>query len=355
MEAERERRIPVAVLGATGAVGQRLVALLAAHPWFELAEVVASSRSTGKPYAQACEWLAPGAMPSAAAALAVRAVGESLSSALVFSALDAEVALQEEERLARQAKTIVSNASAWRLDERVPLIVPEVNADHLALLEAQREWSGAIVTGPNCSTTGLTLALAPLAEAFGLERVNVVSLQAMSGAGTPSARTLDLLANVIPHIPGEEQKLERETHKILGELCGDGEPYIEPDELELWAQCNRVPVVDGHTLCVTVELLEEATEAQLIEAWTTFSATPQELELPSAPDPPIHFHTEEDAPQPRRHLAAGDGMAIHIGRLRQRSSRELQFTTLSHNTLRGAAGGALLVAELMLATGRFTV
>lgn len=347
-----EPRIPVAVLGATGAVGQRFIALLADHPWFEVSEVLASARSAGKPYAQATEWLAPGVLPAQVAELTVGELGDEVSSSLVFSALDAGVALEAEEQLARAGKTVVSNAGAWRMDPRVPLVVPEVNADHLELLDAQTDWPGAIVTNPNCSTIGLTLALAPLADAFGLERVQVVTLQAMSGAGTPSARTLDFLANVVPHIPGEEEKLERETHKIFGELLTGENSEIEPAELELHAQCNRVPVVDGHTLCVSLELSEDASEEQLIEAWENFSAAPQELELPSAPDPVVHFHASGDLPQPRLNLDAGGGMAIHVGRLRQRSAREWQFTTLSHNTLRGAAGGALLVAELLCATGR---
>lgn len=346
-----EPRLPVCVLGATGAVGQRLVALLAEHPWFELAEVQASSRSAGRPYAEVTEWLGPEAMPSVAASLVVREVGEPVEAQLVFSALDADVARSVEEQLARAGKVVVSNASAWRMDPRVPLVVPEVNPDHLGLLGAQTDWTGTIATNPNCSTIGLVLALAPLADAFGLERVQVVTLQALSGAGAPSAKTLDYLANVVPHIAGEAEKLERETHKILGELSEEGGLHVEPAELELWAQCNRVPIVDGHTLCVTVELSEGADEAALIEAWQSFSGSPQELELPSAPEPVVVYHGEEGSPQPLRHLRDGEGMAVHVGGLRRRSATVWQFTTLSHNTLRGAAGGALLLAELMCAMG----
>lgn len=346
-----EPRMPVAVLGATGAVGQRLVALLAEHPWFELSEVQASARSAGRPYSEVTEWLGPESIPSAAAALVVGEVGQQVAAPLVFSALEAEVARDVEEQLAREGKVVVSNASAWRMDPRVPLVVPEVNPEHLGLISAQTDWKGALATNPNCSTIGLVLALTPLADAFGLERVQVVTLQALSGAGAPSAKTLGYLANVVPHIAGEADKLERETHKILGELSEQGTPHVEPVELELWAQCNRVPVVDGHTLCVTVELSEDADEAALIEAWQGFSGTPQELELPSAPDPVVVYHGDEGSPQPLRDLSEGEGMAVHVGGLRRRSARTWQFTTLSHNTLRGAAGGAVLLAELLVAMG----
>ncbi len=346
-----EPRIPVAVLGATGAVGQRLVSLLSEHPWFELAEVLASPRSAGRRYSEVTEWLGPQPLPAPAGELFVGEVGAAVRSPLVFSALEASVALGVEEQLARAGKVVVSNASAWRMDPRVPLVVPEVNPDHLRLLSAQVDWPGAIVTNPNCSTIGLVLALAPLTDAFGLERVQVVTLQALSGAGAPSARTLGYLANVVPHIAGEAEKLERETHKILGEVSEEGPLHVEPAELELWAQCNRVPVVDGHTLCVTIELSEEADEASLIEAWSSFTGSPQELELPSAPEPVVVYHGDEGAPQPLRHLHAGEGMAVHVGGLRRRSATAWQFTTLSHNTLRGAAGGALLLAELLCAMG----
>jgi aspartate-semialdehyde dehydrogenase len=281
-------------------------------------------------------------------------VGASVRSKLCFSALDASVAREAELELARAGKLVISNASSWRMDPRVPLIVPEVNAGHLALLDAQTDHPGGIVTNPNCSTIGLVLALRPLLDAFGLARVQVVTLQAISGAGAPTPATLRLLGNVVPYIPGEEEKLESETAKILGELEGlreSGNLAVVPAELEVEAQCNRVPVLDGHTLCVRVELEEDAARADLLAAWREFSGPPQELELPSAPDPPIRVHEAPDAPQPRLHAEEAGGMRIHVGRLRERSPLEWQFTTLSHNTLRGAAGGALLVGELALATG----
>lgn len=354
-ELDEPPRIPVAVLGATGAVGQRFIALLADHPWFEVVEVLASERSANKRYAEAVPWLAPAELPPAVAALEVGRVGSPVSAPLCFSALDSSVAREAELELARAGKLVISNASSWRMDPRVPLIVPEVNPEHLALLDAQTDHPGGIVTNPNCSTIGLVLALRPLLDAaFGLARVQVVTLQAISGAGTPTPATLGFLGNVVPFIPGEEEKLESETAKILGELVGGSEQTnlaIEPAELEVEAQCNRVPVIDGHTLCVRVELEEGATREDLLAAWREFSGPPQELELPSAPDPLIHLHDALDAPQPRQHAELGNGMGIHIGRLRERSPREWQFTTLSHNTLRGAAGGSILVGELALATG----
>lgn len=350
-------RTPVAVLGATGLVGQRMVALIADHPWFEVTELLASERSAGRPYGEATDWLLAGDAPTSVAGIPVRAVGSEVDSRLCFSALDSSVARDAEARLAEAGKLVVSNASSWRMDPKVPLLVPEVNAAHLELLDAQTGWPGGILTNPNCSTIGLVLALEPLWREFGLERVRVVTLQAISGAGTPSLRTAQMLGNVVPFIRGEEEKLEGETHKIFGELTGSvetGDLRIEPAPIDVGAQCNRVSVIDGHTLCVNVELEDEADLEEIREAWTDFSGAPQELELPSAPDPLILVHDEEDAPQPLLHRDAGGGMAIHIGRIRQRSPRELQFTTLSHNTVRGAAGGSLLVAELALASGVLT-
>jgi aspartate-semialdehyde dehydrogenase len=301
----------------------------------------------------ACEWLVPTPRP-AAAELLVRALGSEVESTLCFSALETGVAREAEERLARSGQFIVSNASAWRMDPRVPLVVPEVNAAHLSLLACQVEWPGALLTNPNCASIGLSLALAPLERRFGLAGVSVVTLQALSGAGIPGLRTLECLANVVPHIQGEVEKLERETLEILGSLRGTpgaGDLRVEPARFDLGAQCNRVPVADGHTLCVTVRLREGARREELLEAWRSFSGAPQELELPSAPNPVVHVHEQPAAPQPARHASAGGGMAIHVGCVRGRSSQEWQFTTLSHNTVRGAAGGAVLTAELLTSEG----
>lgn len=349
--------IPVAVLGATGAVGQRFVALLEDHPWFEVHELLASPNSAGKAYGSAMNWLVPRSIPAATAKLEVRALGAEIASPICFSALDARVAKEAEVELARCGKVVCSNAGSWRMDPRVPLVVPEINPEHLELLEAQSEWKGALLCNPNCSTIGLTLALKPLLDRFGIERVSVVTMQAISGAGTPSLRTLDMLANVIPFIPGEEDKMEREALKIFGELCGSGSAGdlgIDFADFDLDAQCNRVPVIDGHTLCINLELSEETEREELLDTWREFSATPQELELPMAPDPVIIVSEEDAAPQPALHRDAGGGMAIHVGRVRERNPREWLFTTLSHNTVRGAAGGAILLAELALATGRLS-
>ncbi len=344
------QRVPVAVLGATGAVGQRFVALLEGHPWFEVREVQASARSAGKSYGDAVQWMLPTPIPEDVAKLRVGRVGESVAAELCFSALDTSIALDLERELAGQNKIVCSNASAWRMDPCVPLVVPEVNPEHLALMDAQTDWPGTILTNPNCSTIGLTLALRPLQVAFGIESVSVVTLQALSGAGRPTASALDVLGNVVPFIPGEGEKLERETLKILGELTAQ---QIRPASFSVGAQCNRVPVLDGHMLCVTVDLTEQVSEAQLCSAWSEFAGAAAGLGLPSAPTPVVILHEEESGPQPRLHIDAGRGMAVHVGRVRHRGEGSWQFVSLSHNTVRGAAGGSILLAELALASGRF--
>ena len=343
-------KIPVAVLGATGSVGQRMVALLDRHPWFRLAAVTASERSAGRPYGEVTRWCQPTPMPEGAAAMGVRETGPQLEETLLFSALDASVAGNVEEGNARAGHLVVTNARNHRMAADVPLLVPEVNDDHLALLAHQAFGGGAIIANPNCSTIGLVLALAPLHRAFGVDRLQVVSMQAVSGAGIPGVSSMQIIDNVIPYISGEEDKLEREPQKILGTL-GDGE--IDPAGLVVSAQCNRVPVVDGHTLCVSVQLQRTATAADIIEAWTSFRGAPTELGLPSAPDPPVVYLPEADAPQPRTHRELGNGMAAAVGRLRPCPLLDWKFVTTSHNTIRGAAGGALLCAELALARGAF--
>jgi len=345
VETVRER-IPTAVLGATGSVGQRMVSLLEHHPWFELVEATASSRSAGRGYAEACRWLLPTPMPPHAAALEVLPSDSELSAPLVLSALDAAVAGPIEERLAAAGHLVVSNARSHRMRPDVPLLVPEINPEHLQLVRSQPYERGAIVTNPNCSTIGLVLALKPLADAFGLEAVHVVTLQAASGAGYPGVPSLDLVDNVVPFIGGEEEKMECETRKILGALGPDG---ITEADLPVSAQCNRVPVLDGHTECVSVRLGRTATAAEIIEAWRGFTAEPQWLQLPTAPDRPILYDDGEASPQPRLHRDAGRGMTATIGRLRRCSIFDFKFVVLSHNTVRGAAGGSLLAAELAVA------
>jgi len=339
-------KIRVAILGATGAVGQRFATLLDEHPWFEIAALTASERSAGKRYRDAVTWIQDCPIPAAVADLTVLASEPVRSCPLVFSALDSSVAGPIEETFARAGHFVVSNAGNHRMDSQVPLVIPEVNYDHLDLVPAQNFGSGAIVTNPNCSTIGLVLALKPLRDAFGLERVHVVTMQAVSGAGLPGVSSYQIVDNVIPFIAGEEEKMEAETRKILGVL---GVDCIEPSNLTVSAQCNRVPVVDGHLECVTVQLEERASFDDMVTVWREFVSEPQTLELPSAPTRPIRYLDALDAPQPRLHRGFDAGMGVSVGRLRPCPLLDWKFVVLSHNTVRGAAGGAILVAELAVA------
>lgn len=341
-------RLPVAVLGATGGVGQRLVALLEEHPWFELAALCASPRSAGRPYGEVVRWGLPGEPPTRVAGRRVLPPEPIEGVPLVLSALDARVAGEVERAWAEVGAFVVSNARSHRLHPDVPLVVPEVNPEHLALLERQSFGAGRIVTNPNCSTIGLTLALAPWHRAFGVRRVSVVTLQAISGAGLSGPRAHELVDNLVPAIPGEEEKIEVESRRILGAL---GEHGVVPADLVVSAQTNRVPVLEGHTACVSVELARDADEAGLLAAWREFRGPPQELGLPSAPERPVRVHLAPDAPQPRRVRDLDRGMSAHVGRLRPCPLLGWRFVTVSHNTLRGAAGGALLLAELCVARG----
>ena len=347
-----DNRIPVAVLGATGSVGQRFVSLLADHPWLRLAEVTASERSAGKSYRDAAAWYHEEPMPEAVAELDILATDPEttpLESQLVFSALDARAADVVEAPYARAGHCVVSNARSHRMDSDVPLIVPEVNPEHLAMLDHQSFGHGRLVTNPNCSTIGLTLSLKPLADQFGLEAVSVVSLQALSGAGIPGVPSMKMVDNVVPYIGGEEDKLETETQKILGVWQGD---TLTHGRFVVSAPCNRVPVTDGHTLCVSVRLDTMASLDEVRAALVEWQAEPQRLELPSAPRQPVVLLDDDDRPQPRLDRALGRGMAASVGRLRRCPLLDFKFVTLSHNTLRGAAGGSILVAELALAQGR---
>jgi len=339
-------RIPVGVLGATGTVGQKFLTLLAEHPWFEVAAVMASERSAGRPYRDAVRWVQPGPIPASYADLEVTTCVPSGDLPLVFSALDAAVAGPIEETFARAGALVVSNAGSHRMDADVPLLVPEVNADHIDLARTQSFGGGAILTNPNCSTIGLVLALEPLRAAFGVERVHVVSLQALSGAGLPGVPSIEIIDNVIPHIGGEEAKIESESHKIFGQLESGA---VTAADLTVSATCTRVPVIDGHTLCVSVALGRDAETRELIEAWNGFEAEPQRLTLPSAPRRPVVYLDALDAPQPRLHRDYENGMGVTVGRLRPCNLLDYKFVTLSHNTVRGAAGGSILVAELAVA------
>ncbi|MFN7971501.1 MAG: aspartate-semialdehyde dehydrogenase [Acidobacteriota bacterium] len=348
---EADGKMPVAVLGATGAVGQRMVQGLGGHPWFKVASVVASERSAGKRYAEAVRWLLPTPIPADVADLVVAPVDSEYPGRVAFSALDADVAGPLEEAAARRGLLVVSNARNHRMVPDVPLLVPEINADHLRLLEHQKQRfpsGGAIVTNPNCSTVGLAMALAPLQRSFGIEAVHVTTLQALSGAGYPGVASFDLMDNVIPHIGGEEGKLETEPLKILGTLA-DGAESVAPATFPISASVHRVPVLDGHLESVAVRLARPASIPEIAEALASFTGEPQRLGLPTAPGKPIVVLPGEDRPQPRKDRDLGHGMTVSIGRIREDKVLGIKMSVLVHNTIRGAAGAAILNAELILA------
>jgi aspartate-semialdehyde dehydrogenase len=347
-----DKKLRAGVLGATGLVGQRLVSLLANHPWFELTEVAASERSSGKTYAEAVRWHLDTPIPPAARNLVVRSLTPTLKCDFVFSALDSSVAGGAEEDFARVGYPVVSNSRNHRMDPDVPLLIPEVNAAHLDAISWQQKSrgydTGFIVTNPNCSTAGLVLVLKPLAEAFGLEKIFVVTLQAMSGAGYPGVASLDIQANVVPFISGEEEKMESEPQKLLGKW--NGERFVDAG-LGISAHCNRVPVIDGHLECVSLSLKKIASLREIREALSEFEVDSELASLPSALRNPIIVLDEENRPQPRRDVNAGAGMAAVVGRVRECPILDVKLTLLSHNLVRGAAGAALLNAELLAARG----
>jgi aspartate-semialdehyde dehydrogenase len=346
------KKIRAGVLGATGIVGQRLVSLLGDHPWFELTEVAASERSSGKCYAEAARWHLNTPIPAAARDLAVNGLDPSLDCDFVFSALDSSVAGPAEEDFARAGYPVVSNSCNHRADPDVPLLIPEVNAAHLDAIPRQQKNrgydTGFILTNPNCSTAGLVLVLKPLADAFGLEKVFVVTLQAISGAGYPGVASLDIQGNVVPFIGGEEEKMESEPQKLLGKW--DGSRFVGAG-LGLSAHCNRVPVVDGHLECVSVGLKKIASLDEVREALRAFEVDAELASLPTAVRNPIVVLDEENRPQPRRDVNAGNGMAAVVGRVRECPLLDVKLALLSHNLVRGAAGAALLNAELLAARG----
>ena len=354
----RRAKVPAVVLGATGAVGQRLVALLVDHPWFDLMAVAASERSAGRPYADACHWMLPGEIPAvAAAAIVDRMDPESIACgrpAVAFSALPAETAREVEPRFAEAGYAVCSNASAFRGEPDVPLVIPEVNPEHLSLVERQRAargWSGLIVTNPNCTVTGIVLAVAALDRAFGLRRASVVTLQAISGAGYPGVPSLDVLGNVVPWIPGEEAKIERESRLLLGRV--EAQRRIEAD-VTVSAQVNRIPVVDGHTICLSLGFDRTPDPAAAASVLRVFRGAEMVRRLPSAPEAPVRIVEQVDRPQPRLDLSETNGMQVVVGRIRRCSLLDLRTVGLVHNTLRGAAGGAVLNAELLAAEGWLT-
>ena len=345
-----ENKIEVGVLGATGMVGQQFINQLQGHPWFELTWLGASERSAGKPYREAANWTLDGDIP---ASIADRIVHESKpgdSPRLIFSAMDASVAGPIEQAFAAAGCLIVSNSRNHRMDDDVPLLIPEINADHLGLIPIQRKnrgWDGAIVTNPNCSTIAMTMGLAPL-KPFGITKVLAATMQAVSGAGYPGMPSMDILGNVVPYIGGEEPKMESETLKILGDFGGAGVTNLPA---VVSTHCNRVAVVDGHTVVVSVSLDQSTSVDELKEAYASFRGVPQQKDLPSAPKQPVHVMGADNRPQPRKDALLENGMAVSVGRVRECPVLGYKFVVLAHNTIRGAAGAAVLNAELLQSEG----
>lgn len=348
MKNQAKRR--VGILGATGLVGQRLIHMLREHPYFEVTALAASDRSEGKRFADACLWRLPCEMPAAVKDLKVHPCRPPLDCDLVIASLPSDIAIEAEAAFAAAGFPVISNSSAYRMHEDVPLIVPEINPDHVGLIETQKKkrgyTSGFMLTNPNCTVIALVLPLAPLQQRFGLEAVMVTSMQAISGAGYPGVASIDITDNVVPYIGGEEEKVETEPQKICGRFLGD---QIEHAPFRVSAQCNRVAVQDGHLESVRVKLSRQASLEEVTEAFASFRGLPQELKLPTAPERPIIVRAEKDRPQPRLDREAEQGMATVVGRLAKDTIFDFKFTLLGHNTIRGAAGAALLNAELLVA------
>src|SRR6266852_2316720 len=351
-----QARIPVAVLGATGMVGQRFIELLQGHPWFELAALAASEQHQERPYGKVAKWRLSGSeMPPAAATLPVvacRPEALPVNVKIAFSALPAEVAGEVEANFARAGIAVFSNARHYRMEPDVPLLIPEVNADHATAIVQQRKqrgWPGCIVTNANCSATPLVMALKPLKQAFGVRKVRVTPLQAISGAGYPGVPSYDILDNAIPYISGEEEKMESETRKMLG-TWEEGRGFRDAPVV-VSAQCNRVATREGHLECASIELEYDATPEEIIAAWQNDTSEPQRLKLPSAPQQALIYRSEPDRPQTLLDREAGHGMSVTIGRLRRCPILSYKFVLLGHNTIRGAAGGSILNAELCASKG----
>jgi aspartate-semialdehyde dehydrogenase len=346
-----QTRHKIGILGATGVIGQRFIQLLEEHPWFEIAWLAASDKSSGKTYGEAVRWKLDTPLPSRIAAMMVSPAAPEGAPGVIFAALDTDIARELEPKFAAAGCAVISNSSAFRMQADVPLVIPEVNPDHLNLLETQswrKQSGGYIVTNPNCSAIGLVLALKPLADRFGLESVFVSTMQAVSGAGYPGVASLDILGNVLPYIRGEEEKLEAETLKLLGKLSGT---RVEPLNARVSAHCNRVAVEDGHTESVSIKLTAPATREEILAAWSEFAPLAGYV-LPTAPSQPVEWSAAEDRPQPRLDRMRGKGMAATVGRLRPCSLLDWKFTVLSHNTIRGGAGAAVLNGEFLAALGK---
>ena len=348
-----DRRTPVAVLGATGAVGQTFIRLLADHPWFQLAELAASERSAGKPYAEAAKWIGSSDMPEFVRGMVVKACDPAeITSRIVFSALDASVAGVVETAFARAGRLVLSNAKNFRMEEDVPLVIPEVNPDHLALLEVQREkrgWTGAIVTNANCASIMAVMPLAPLHAAFGIKRLFIATMQAVSGAGYPGVPSLDILGNVIPYIKDEEAKIESEIQKMLGTLMDN---RIQAAPIMISAHANRVPVENGHTVCLSIEFDRRVSAAEALPVLRDWQGAAAARGLPSSPAHALLVTDLPDRPQPRRDVETGQGMTVTVGRVRDDTLFDIKLVAMGHNTIRGAAGASVLNAELLIAVDR---
>ena len=345
-------KVPVAVLGATGTVGQKFVRLLADHPWFEISALAASDQSAGRPYGEVVRWREAAPLPERVAGMTISRATPPLAGRIAFSALDADVAQPIEQAFAKCGLWVVTNTRAHRMDADVPLMIPEINAGHVELVERQRTvrgWPGAMLANPNCSTAGLVLALAPLQRAFGLEKVFVTTMQSVSGAGYPGVPSLDILGNVVPFIGGEEEKMERESRKILGALKNG---TVEAAPFTVSAQCNRVATVEGHVEVVSAGLGRRVTAEEVIDALREFRGPEIVRGLPSSPAAPVEVDLRPDRPQPRLDLERGRGMTVTVGRVRPCPLLDVRFVLLSHNTIRGAAGAAVQIAELLVAEGR---
>jgi aspartate-semialdehyde dehydrogenase len=348
-----KNKYPIGILGATGMVGQRFIQLLERHPWFEVAWLAASDRSSGKKYVEAAKWRLDTALPERIANMTIAPAEPAGAPKIIFAALDAAIARDLEPRFADAGCAVVSNSSAYRMAPSVPLVIPEINAEHLGLIEEQasrRAAGGYMVTNPNCSTIGLVMALKPLKQRFGITQIIVTTMQAVSGAGYPGVPSMDILGNVVPYIGSEEEKMEAETLKLLGKLEGHA---VTPLAARISASCNRVAVEDGHTESVSVKLGKPATREEILAAWAEFRPLAGQG-LPTAPDQPIEWAPQDDRPQPRLDRNRGNGMAVTVGRLRPCGVLDWKFTVLSHNTIRGAAGAAILNAELLASLGKLT-
>ena len=348
-----KNKYPIGILGATGMVGQRFIQLLERHPWFEVAWLAASDRSSGKKYVEAAKWRLDTALPERIANMTIAPAEPAGAPKIIFAALDAAIARDLEPRFADAGCAVVSNSSAYRMAPSVPLVIPEINAEHLGLIEEQasrRAAGGYMVTNPNCSTIGLVMALKPLEQRFGITQIIVTTMQAVSGAGYPGVPSMDILGNVVPYIGSEEEKMEAETLKLLGKLEGHA---VTPLAARISASCNRVAVEDGHTESVSIKLGKPATHEEILAAWAEFRPLAGQG-LPTAPDQPIEWAPQDDRPQPRLDRHRGNGMAVTVGRLRPCGVLDWKFTALSHNTIRGAAGAAILNAELLASLGKLT-